>query len=100
MRAVIERLGHSIDAQGFIHYDERPSTYEAAEAVIGKRLDRRRNYAIVHGDDRPEVCELAAWSSECSGGDGRGCRECGYHGVSRRASWVPVSLCDAGRDAL
>ncbi|MCW2242303.1 hypothetical protein [Azospirillum canadense] len=99
MRTVIERLGHSIDHQGIIHYDDRPSTYEKAESVIGKRLDRRRNYAILHGDGR-KVCELVTWSAQCSGCDGGGCKECGYHGIIRRAMWLPVELADAGRDAL
>jgi len=45
MRTVIERHDHSIDEGGSIHYDDRPSTYEAAEQLAGKRLDRRRDYA-------------------------------------------------------
>lgn len=99
MRTVIERLGHSIDAKGIIHYDERPSTYEAAEAIVGKRLDRRRNYAILHGDDGREVCEAISWSQKCSECYD-GCSECGYQGAVRRSQWVPVDMCDAARDVL
>jgi hypothetical protein len=96
MRSVIERHGHTIDAQGFIHYDDRPSTYEAAEKLAGQRLDRRRAYCIGDG----EVHELARWSQACSGcyegyniehGAGHGCRECGYTGRTRQAHWVPLA---------
>lgn len=101
MRAVIERLGSSVDDQGFIHHDERPSTYEAAEAIVGKRLDRRRNYAIMrHDGDEPEVCETISWTQTCSECNGGGCHECGHHGVVRNAQWVPVYMCDAARDVL
>lgn len=102
MRTVIERLGHSIDDGGVIHYDERPSTYEAAEAIIGRRLDRRRNYCIMQGDEGEGlgVFETISWSQKCSGCDGGGCHECGYQGVVRQGHWVPVGMCDAGRSVL
>jgi hypothetical protein len=96
MREVIERHGHHIDAQGFIHYDDRPSTYEAAEKLAGRRLDRRRVYCIADG----EVRELARWSQACSGcheghdifhGAGHGCSECGYTGRRHEAHWVPLT---------
>jgi hypothetical protein len=93
MRSVIERHGHHIDERGFIHYDDRPTTYEAAEAIARKRLDRRRNYAIIEGD----VCEAASWSQTCSGCSegpddaGHGCRECGYTGTTRESMWVPMN---------
>lgn len=98
MAKVIERRGHSIDAEGLIHYDEKPSTYEEAERIAGKRLDRRKNYAIIND----EVCEAAEWSQACSGcyegyspydSKGSGCRECGYTGRSHQSHWIPV--CDA-----
>lgn len=96
MRTVIERRGHSIDERGFIHYDDRPSTYEAAEQIAGKRLDRRRDYAIIDG----MVCDLVRWSMACSGcyeggeilhGAGHGCSECGHTGRARHASWIPLT---------
>ena len=93
MRSVIERHGHHIDERGFIHYDDRASTYEAAEKIAGRRLDRRRAYAIIDG----EVCESARWTAACSGchegygnGPGHGCRECGYTGMKRSGAWVPL----------
>lgn len=93
MATVIERHGHDIDAAGFIHYDDRPSTYERADELAGRRLDRRRNYAIFG----TEVCESAQWSAPCSGchegydsGPGHGCRECGYTGMRRSGAWVPL----------
>ena len=55
MRTVIERHDHSIDERGSIHYDDRPSTYEAAEQLAGKRLDRRRDYATTRSS--------TAWSA-------------------------------------
>jgi hypothetical protein len=92
MATVIERHGHHIDGQGFIHYDDRASTYERADELAGQRLDRRQCYAIIDG----EVCELARWSQACSGCTngheerGFGCRECGYHGRVRSGAWVPI----------
>ena len=95
MASVIERHGHSIDDQGRIHYDDRPSTYEAAEQLAGRRLDRRRNYAIIDG----RVAESARWSQACSGcyqgreiesGVGLGCSECGYTGRRQSGSWLPL----------
>lgn len=96
MGTVIERHGHSIDARGFIHYDDRPSTYEQAEKIAGRRLDHRRAYCIADG----EVRELARWSQACSGcyegwdsahSTGHGCRECGYTGRRREGHWVPLT---------
>lgn len=95
MANVIERHGHSIDDQGCIHYDDRPSTYEAAEKLAGRRLDRRRNYAIIDG----QVAESVRWSQACSGcyqghdiesGVGLGCSECGHSGRRQSGSWVPL----------
>ncbi len=97
MATVIERHGHSIEG-GFIHYDDRPSTYEQAGQLAGRRLDRRRNYAIIDG----KVCESASWTDDCSGctdiGDGwtnygpNGCDECGYTGKRRHSQWIPLDL--------
>ncbi len=96
MRTVIERHGTRVDGQGFIHHDDRETTYEAAEAIAGRKLDRRKNYAIIDG----KVCENAEWTEECSGcteyGDygavngPSGCEECGYTGKRRMSHWVPL----------
>lgn len=91
--AVIERVGSAtVDDDGFIHHDDRPSTFEAAEQIAGRRLDRRKSYAIIQG----RVCESAEWTAQCSGctpdfaDRGFGCHECGYTGKRRRAMWVPI----------
>lgn len=95
MRTVIERLGHSTEG-GFILYDDRPQTYEAAEAICGHKLDRRKNYAIIQG----KVCGSVYFTTACSGcvGDddfvspsrGGGCAECGYTGKVRQSNWIPI----------
>lgn len=92
MTTCMERHGHTIVGQKII-YDERPITWEAADAMAGKRLDRRRNYMVISG----KVCESSDWSSPCSGcsddfcsGRGGGCRECGYTGKRRDGMWIPV----------
>lgn len=71
-------------------------TWREAERRVGRKLNRRRTYAIV-GDD---VCEIATWTSACSGcSEGRdyavdeigaGCTECGFTGKRRTSMWVPV----------
>lgn len=97
MASVIERRGHSIDTAGYIHYDDVPSTYEAAEKIAGLRLDRRKNYAIIDG----QVGESATWSQACTGcyeghdsfsARGNGCDECGYTGRRRMGLYVPLSI--------
>ena len=86
MATVVER---TFGPDGAI--EDRPSSYEAAEAIAGRRLDRRRGYAIIMG----RVCESARWSSACSGCSedgsdrGLGCDECGYTGRRRQSIWVP-----------
>lgn len=95
MASVIIRHGHSIDGQGTINYDDRPSSYDAADQLAGRRLDRRRNYAIIDG----AVHEAFQWSQACSGcyegheigsGVGMGCSECGYTGRRRNGAWAPL----------
>ncbi len=76
MGSVTERRGHTVDAKGFIHYDDVESTWERADAIAGHAVDRRRSYLIVKGRLRV----LASWVSKCSGCDGNGCRECGFKG--------------------
>jgi hypothetical protein len=104
--SVKERLGHSVDEKGNIHYDERPMTWEAADKLAGKKLDRRKNYCVIDG----RVCELAEWVESCSGCHetnegyelpgtkfdangialGSGCHECGYQGKVKTAMWMPI----------
>jgi len=87
----IERLGHTVDDAGFIHYDERPVSWDRIDALAGRRVDRRKSYAIIEG----ELCSMTRWTDRCSGcsifaeGNGFGCEECGYHGVVRYGAWVP-----------
>jgi len=101
MATVIQRHGHTIDQDGYIHYDDRPATYGQAEKIAGRRLDRRRNYAIIDG----EVAEAISWSQACTGcyegydsynATGNGCDECGYTGRRRQAHWVPLLTSNAG----
>lgn len=102
MATVIERRGHTITDDGCIHYDEVPSSYEAADAIAGKRVDRRRNYCIMDG----KLHESVSWTQPCSGcGSGSeyddgvrgGCRECGYHGVVRSSMWMPIDTAEMCR---
>lgn len=95
MGSVIQRHGVTVE-NGNIIYDDRPSTFEAAEKLYGQRLDRRKSYAIIEG----KVCEVVRWTDRCSGcsGDhenlyqqGMGCWECGYTGKSRRSVWSPLA---------
>lgn len=69
--------------------------WHEAERLAGRRLDRRRAYAK-RRDGSPcdisgsYVFELIRFTTECSGCDGGGCRECGHKGRSRHAQWVPL----------
>lgn len=78
--------------------DSRQVSIEHAEELAEKRLDRRRNYAVIEG----QLCSLVRWTDACSGcfefGEygglahlygydkkrgchvGAGCDECGYTG--------------------
>lgn len=93
----IERLGHRIEGN-HICYDERPISWTAIEQKAGRRLDRRRAYAVVEGN----VCEMVRWSGSCSGctvegGDrGMGCTECGHTGRRRSGAWVPITNAGEG----
>lgn len=107
MAAVKIRHGHTVDDKRLIHYNEEPSTYELADKLAGRRLDRRKNYCIING----QVCEGVSWVESCSGcfetedghpvGEypihpkhgchvGAGCEECGHHGVVRHSQWMPI----------
>lgn len=87
----IERHGYTVDDAGLIHYDDRPISWERVDELAGKRLDRRKSYALIDG----EVCSCVRFTSRCSGCTngfeerGFGCHECGYQGVVRQANWVP-----------
>lgn len=106
--SVIRRLGHSISEGGQIDYQEEPATWADADAVAGRRVDRRRCYAIMAGEDgNPVLCESVQWTDDCSGcteigdygvkyGPG-GCRECGYTGRRRTGYWLPVEIAEAAR---
>ncbi len=101
MARCIERLGHTVDDCGFIHYDDRETTYERVERIAGRRLDRRKNYAVIDG----KVAEAAGWTQGCSGcwgtfeHTGHGCSECGYTGRRRVGFWVPLLPADSPQEA-
>lgn len=95
MAQVIERVFGDADK-----FEDVASTHEKATVLSGRKLDRRKNYAIIDS----EVCELAEWTQPCSGcscdGEypctccqekGAGCYECGYTGKRRERHWVPLS---------
>lgn len=90
MASAIERLGHSFEGDRIV-YDERPLSWEQADKIAGRRLDRRKNYCVIDG----KVCSEIRWTSPCSGcsdgsgADGMGCHECGYHGRVRNGFWAP-----------
>ena len=58
-----------------------------AEKQTGRRLDRRRKYFKWEG----EIGYDAKFTMPCSGCDGGGCSECGYHGKCRSGVFVPVT---------
>lgn len=93
MPTVTERHGFEIDDAGNIVYDESPSTFERADKVAGKRVDRRRNYMIIDG----ELCESTEWTQVCSGCNGWGCTECRGRGKVRQAMWCPMPAMEASR---
>lgn len=86
---------------------ETPVSWDEADRLAGRRLDRRRRHMIIRG----QVCELAVETVACSGcscdcGDGypcyhgaAGCHECGYTGKRRWAIWVPITSAEAWRAA-
>jgi hypothetical protein len=80
----------------------RELSIEEAEKIAGKRLDRRRKYAVDDADDADPkfpLFSLARWTDDCSGckcdchpgcGHGvSGCHECGYTGRRRVVMWLP-----------
>ncbi|NPD16265.1 hypothetical protein HOY34_13780 [Xinfangfangia sp. D13-10-4-6] len=92
------RDGYTISDDGLIHYAERAITWPEADEMAGRRLDRRKAWAFIDG----ELCDCVSWTAACSGcsdevgaARGGGCSECGYHGVSRQAMWVPATFARA-----
>lgn len=86
--------------------DDRQIAVSEAERLLGRRVDRRRKYALIDGG----VCEFTAFTTACSGCDegyeyggngtrGAGCFECGFTGRRRVEIWTPVCHADAYRDA-
>ncbi len=76
-------------------FTDNEASWEEAETLAGRRLDHRRNYAIIDG----EVYESAIWSQACSGcyegvdvagAQGNGCSDCGWTGRRRRGQWLPL----------
>lgn len=91
MPHVIERLSSGVEGQEIVHV-ERPVAWDDADRIAGRRLDRRKNYAVIDG----QVCSAISWTGKCSGcsnfaGDERGfgCEECGYTGKVRQSYWMP-----------
>jgi hypothetical protein len=97
MPRCIERFGTIFLDNGTFTHDDRPTTYERLEAIVGHRLDHRKRYALIEG----QVAEVVDWTACCSGCEGSGCHECGYHGKIRASQWVPLILtqCIGGQDA-
>ena len=75
---------------------DRRITFATADRIAGRRLDRRKNYAIISG----KVCEAASWTRDCSGCTDvgeygakygpHGCSECGYSGKRIESVWLPL----------
>ena len=93
MGSVIVR-GETTIVDQMIYHDDQPITWEDADARAGRRLDRRRAWAFVEGT----LCTSISWTQACSGcgygfeDRGSGCSECGHHGVTREAMWVPEPM--------
>lgn len=95
------RLSTSVLSDGVIHHNDAVLPWTDADIRAGFRLDRRKAWCFIPNDEGlPELCEVATWSSACSGcteapemalgpDRGLGCSECGYTGRSRNAQWVP-----------
>lgn len=75
-----------------ITHAERRISWQRADKIAGRRLDRRKNYMVIKG----QVCSAVNFTTRCSGCSedvyddrGGGCSECGYHGVVRQSYWMP-----------
>lgn len=88
------KQGPERDADGFPI--RVPATFEEADALAGRRVDRRRRYLIDTTEpEKTQLCELAHWTDSCSGcrypdGTNEGCGECGYTGKRHESMFVPV----------
>ena len=97
MAKVIKREIELNEYEQVTNVIDHPSTYEEAEKIHGKKLDRRRNYGIVNGlvsalHWHTAACSGCADDSEYScASRGSGCGECGYHGVVRSGMYIPLS---------
>ncbi|VXC62627.1 conserved hypothetical protein [Sphingomonas sp. AX6] len=96
--SVIIRAGTSTVDQRIIH-DDRPVSWEEADRLAGRRLDRRKAWAFVEG----QLCESVQWTEGCSGctygfeDRGGGCDECGYQGRVRNGMWVQAEIAGSER---
>lgn len=107
--SVIIRHGYTIDDAGCIHHHDAPASWEEADALAGRRVDRRRAYAVVDG----ELMQLVRWSQPCTGcfeapectmysmetARGQGCSECGFTGRRREGAFVEYEIIEAGRSS-
>lgn len=90
MAHVVRRHGTRIVKDMIIH-DDRRISWRTADKTARRRLDRRKNYAVIEG----QVYSAINWTQACSGcvygheDRGGGCHKCGYHGVVRRSMWMP-----------
>lgn len=79
-------------------YRDEIASFIEADALAGRRVDRRCNYAIIHG----QLCESLEFTDQCSGcnngSECLGCRECGYTGKRRQGHWVSLPLAQLHRD--
>jgi len=87
----IERLGYVI-SNGVVNFRDVPVQWDRIDALAGRRMDRRKSWAIVMG----KLCGKVSYRAVCSGcandlyqARGFGCTECGYHGVVINSMWVP-----------
>lgn len=97
MASVVRRLGYYFRGDKII-FKERPLSWKAADKIVGRHLDRRKNYTVING----QVCSAIKWTSACSGcsdgsaDNGGGCRECGYQGRVRNSCWMPDDGAEPG----
>ena len=95
------RNGTYVSSDGTIHHNEIIMSWSDADSRAGFRLDRRKAWCFIpNNEGLPDLCEVASWSSSCSGctevpemtfgpDRGSGCSECGYTGRIRHTQWVP-----------
>ena len=84
--SVIRRSSTTVTSDGYIIHDDTPATFAELERLVGRKLDRRKSYAIIQG----EPCELVTWTDDCSGCNGGKCDECGHTGKRVNRQFVPI----------